>query len=280
MTRIACVQLAPTLGDLEANRQLSVTAVRAAVAAGADVVVLPELVTSGYVFRTVEEAAAVAITPAHPLFGEWADAAAATSAVVVGGFAEQGTDGHLYNSAALVDPSGVRAVYRKTHLWDEEKTFFTPGPDLPPVVETRVGRIAVLICYDLEFPELTRAAALGGADLITVPTNWPLGPRPPHERAPEVTIAMAAARVNHVAIACCDRTGTERGQQWTEGTSIVDENGWVVSAVGAGTGTATADLDLTLSRDKGMTVLAHALDDRRPELYAALTAPLVKSRPD
>lgn len=140
-------------------------------------------------------------------------------------------------------------------------------------MQTRVGALAVLICYDLEFPELTRAVALAGAELIVVPTNWPLVPRPPHERAPEVTIAMAAARVNHVSIACCDRTGTERGQQWTEATTIDDQNGWVLATAGTGVSTASADLDLALARDKTLTLLGDAFDDRRPELYTALTQP-------
>jgi len=271
MTRVSCQQLAPRIGDFAANAAMSVAAIRESVAAGADVVVLPELATSGYVFTSPAEAQTVAITRAHSLFTDWADAAG--SAVVVGGFAEQGDDGRLYNSAALVDSTGVLAVYRKTHLWDREKLFFTPGPDLPPVVQTRVGALAVLICYDLEFPELPRAVALAGAELIVVPTNWPLVPRPPQERAPEVIIAMAAARVNHVGIACCDRTGAERGQEWTEATTIVDENGWVIATAGTGAGTASADLDLALARDKTLTLLGDAFGDRRPELYTALTEP-------
>ncbi len=271
MTRIACRQLAPKVGDFAANRAMSRAAITESVAAGADIVVLPELVTSGYVFASQEEAESVSVRPDHPIFAEWA--AAAGSALVVCGFAEQGDDGLIYNSAACVDSSGVLAVYRKTHLWDREKLFFTPGPDIPPVVDTRVGRVAVLICYDLEFPELTRGVALAGAELIVVPTNWPLVPRPQGERAPEVIIGMAAARINHVAIACCDRTGVEREQEWTEGTTIIDENGWVVSTAGAGVGVATAELDLVLSRDKTLTLLGDAFGDRRPELYAALTAP-------
>ena len=85
----------------------------------------------------------------------------------------------IYNSAAVVDSSGVRAVYRKTHLWDRERLIFTPGAELPPVVETAHGRIGVLICYDLEFPELPRSLALRGADLICAPVNWPLIDPPP-----------------------------------------------------------------------------------------------------
>jgi 5-aminopentanamidase len=264
VTRIACRQLAPRLGDLAANRELTLGAIREAVADGADIVVLPELATSGYMLASPDEARAVAIGPDHALFSEWARAAGA--ATVVGGFCEAGAGGRLYNSAAVVDASGVRAVYRKTHLWDREKLVFAPGAEPPPLVDTAHGRIGVLVCYDLEFPELTRALALAGADLLAVPTNWPLVERPPGERPPEVVIAMATARVNRMFIACSDRTGTERGQEWTEGTHIIDEQGWVAAAGAA----ATADVDLSRARDKVLTEHADALGDRRPELYSAL----------
>ena len=72
-----------------------------------------------------------------------------------------------------------------------------------------------------EFPELTRSLALAGTQLLLVPTNWPLVPRPEGERPPEVVIGMAAARVNRMAVACADRVGLERGQDWTGGTTIV-----------------------------------------------------------
>jgi predicted amidohydrolase len=270
VTRVVCRQLAPRIGDLAANRDASLRAIAEAVEAGADVVVLPELVTSGYVFERAEEALAAAIPRTDPLLGEWAQAAARGGAVVVGGFCERGEDGHVYNSAALVDGSGVRAVHRKTHLWDREKLWFRPGDRPPPVVDTAAGRIGMLICYELEFPELTRQLALAGAELLAVPTNWPLVERPPGERPPEVLIGMAAARVNRMFVACCDRTGAERGQEWTGGTTIIDEAGWVV-ATQTDVGPASADLDLERARDKRLTDLCDALGDRRPELYGALT---------
>jgi 5-aminopentanamidase len=272
MTRVVCQQFAPQIADLPANRERSVRAVAEAIDAGADVVVLPELVTSGYVFESTDEAAAVAITPGHAVFTEWAAEAARGPAVVVGGFCEQGDDGLLYNSAAVVDRSGVLGVYRKTHLWDREKLYFQPGAHAPRVFDTPAGRIGVLVCYDLEFPELTRLLALGGAELIAVPTNWPLVDRPAGERPPEMQIAMAAARVNRVFIACCDRTGTERGQEWTAGTAVIDEAGWVIARQ-TEEGPAGAEIDLALARDKRLTDLCDALGDRRPELYRPLTAP-------
>lgn len=275
MTKVVCDQLSPRIADFEANQRQSVLAIRRAAQAGADIVVLPELVTSGYVFDSRAEAESVAVTPTHPIFADWS--AAAEDATVVAGFCEKGDDGNLYNSAAVVDRTGVLAVYRKTHLWDREKLIFEPGDGPPPVVDTRVGRIGVLICYDLEFPEMTRTLALAGAELIAVPTNWPLVPRPPHEHPPEVIIAMAAARTNKVFIACCDRTGAERGQQWTEGTAIIDESGWVIATT-TSNAPASVDIDLTLAKDKALTELSDVLQDRRPELYANVVAQRSKAR--
>lgn len=268
MSRVACAQLAPSIGDLDANVEVSTAAVRRCVAAGADVVVLPELVTSGYVFASQDEAQSVAVSRDHAVFDGWA-AELAPGGVVVGGFCEQGDDGLLYNSAAVVDATGMRGVYRKVHLWDREKLFFTPGGDHPPVVETVHGRIGVVVCYDLEFPEWTRTVALAGADLIVVPTNWPLVERPADERPPEVVIAMATARVNHVAVACCDRAGVERGQEWTRGTTIIGADGWVLAATQE-EADICVELDLPASRDKKLTEHAHLMDDRRPDLYAGV----------
>ena len=272
MTRIVCQQLSPRVGEFETNRTLSLNAIAAAVQERAGVIVLPELMTSGYVFQSAQEAASIAIGAGDPLLREWAAAASRGDAIVIGGFCERGDDGKIYNSAAVVGGSGVIGVYRKVHLWDREKLWFTPGDAPPQVFDTPQGRIGVLVCYDLEFPEMTRTLALAGAELIAVPTNWPLVDRPAGERPPEVTIAMAAARVNRVTIACCDRVGTERGEEWTGGTSIVDENGWVVASQ-TERGSAKALIDLTKSHDKSLTRLADVLGDRRPELYGAVCEP-------
>src|ERR1700753_4024534 len=98
MTTIVCQQVAPRVADLQANRRLSLSAISDAVAAGADVVVLPELVTSGYMFESAEEAASVAISPDDPLFEQWA--AEAGDAVVIGGVAARGGDGVTLHRAA------------------------------------------------------------------------------------------------------------------------------------------------------------------------------------
>lgn len=270
VTRIACLQLDPVFGDVTANRNLTVTAIRDAVSAGAEVIVLPELVSSGYVFRSQQEAAAAAVATNSDLIGAWASEARRAGAVIAAGFCELGEDGRLYNSAALFDGTGLRALYRKLHLWDREKLFFTPGGELPPVIDTPFGRIGLMICYDLEFPELTRAVALAGAQLLLVPTNWPLVDRPDGERPPEVLIGMAAARVNGMAIACADRVGVERAQEWTGGSAIINSDGWV-AAESRDRGMVLVDLDLGAALDKRVTDNADLFTDRRPEFYGAVT---------
>jgi 5-aminopentanamidase len=266
VTRIAAVSCDPQIADLEANRRLTAAAIRATVRAGAELIVLPELVTSGYVFTSREEAASVALAADDALFGEWSRLAGAGPSVVIGGFCEHARDGTLFNSAIAVDGDGVLAVYRKTHLWDREKLVFAAGDEEPPVLDTPVGRVGMLICYDLEFPEMTRALALRGAEVIAVPTNWPLVERPADEHPPEVIAAMAPARANRVFIACADRSGVERGIRFTGGTSLIDESGWVLAETREA-GMACADADLARARAKAIGDRNHAFDDRRPELY-------------
>ncbi|MCV7346423.1 nitrilase-related carbon-nitrogen hydrolase [Mycolicibacterium rhodesiae] len=265
MTRIACAQIDPAIGALAANVELSTGAIADAVAHGADVVVLPELATSGYMFADADEARSVALRPTDPAFDAWR--AAAGDAIVIGGFCELGDDGLLYNSAIALDRDGVIATYRKTHLWDREKLIFTRGAALPPALKTRHGAIAVMVCYDLEFGEVTRQVAVDGVELIAAPVNWPLFPRPEGERPGEVITAMSTARLNRVVVAVCDRAGVERGQPWTQGSVIVDPDGWVVAEVGPGPGLAIADVDLFATHDKTLTEYVDLLSDRRLDLY-------------
>ena len=274
MTRVCCQQLDPVVGDLDGNRELALAAIAEAVEHGADVIVLPELTTSGYMFESAEEAASVALDPDHEILREWGAAASANGVIVAGGFAERGEDGRTYNSAAVFDPTGLRTVYRKLHLWDREKLWFAPGEQPPPVIDTAVGKLSVIVCYDVEFPELTRMVALAGTQLLVIPTNWPLMERPDGERPAEVVIAMAAARGNRMAVACADRTGVERDQSWTGCSTIIGADGWVAAekagAEALTRGPVTADLDLDIALDKRYTELADVFADRRPSLYGAL----------
>ncbi len=266
--RVACAQLALDVERPQDNLRATVEAIAAAARDGAQVVVLPELASSGYVFADVEEVSGAAEDRSGPSVTAWADAAAAHGVVVVGGFPERASDGSLHNTAVLVDPSGPRAFYRKAHLWDREQGMFVPGDEAPPVVSTAVGQIGLMICYDLEFPEWVRLAALSGAELICAPANWPWFQRPDGERPVEIVKVQANASVNRVAIAVCDRVGTERGVSWLGGSVIVDADGYPQTAPSLGQEAhLTADVDLAATRTKGLGPSNDVFDDRRTDLY-------------
>jgi 5-aminopentanamidase len=236
--------------------------------AGARIVLLPELVTSGYVFESADEARALAQPVDGLALSEWADEAALARAVIVGGFAELGEDGGVYNSAAVVGLDELLAVYRKTHLWGHEQLCFEPGAEAAPVVLHAV-RPDRHRGYDLYFPELTRGLALGGADLVAVPANLPLFPRPEGECPVETALAQATAHVSKVWVAVCDRTGPERGVEWTGASCIVDPDGRLAARPvdGYGEGILYADCDLGLARDKAWGERNDVVGDLRPDLY-------------
>ena len=274
MTVVAVCQLGLAVGEVESNRAAAAAAIAESASHGAELVVLPELCDSGYVFTGEAEARTLA-TPAtdSPTLHDWQALAARHSTAIAGGFCELGEDGLVYNSAAFAGPDGVLAVYRKAHLWDAEKLVFTPGDAPPPVVDLPFGRVALMICYDLEFPEWVRLAALAGADLIAAPVNWPAMPVPAGERPCDVVRVQAEAGMNRVFIAVADRCRAERGVSWVGGTVIVGPDGYPL----AGPVTAdrqavlTAPCDLAQARDKALSTRNDVLTDRRPALYGPVT---------
>ena len=268
-TVVACCQLAPKIGDLAYNRTLTERAIRSAAYQGAQVVVLPELVQSGYLFADRDEALSLSETVDGPIVRLWMTLAKELNIVVVGGFCERLAGDELANSAAMIDAQGLRAVYRKAHLWDGENEIFSAGNDAPPVTDTVHGRIGMLICYDLEFPEWVRLPALAGADLLCAPVNWPDGPRPLTERPAEVVRVQANASVNRMFIAACDRHGHERGVGWVQGSVIVDADGYPLAgpAEQGGEQILLATLNLAEARNKRISARNDLHRDRRPPLY-------------
>ncbi len=268
---VACCQIAPDVTDPGGNAELARDALATAIAQGAQIVVLPELVNSGYVFESQAEARAAAQPADGELLAGWAREAARGDALVIGGFCELAQDGRVFNSSALVGPDGVLAVYRKLHLWGEEPRWFERGERPAQVVETSHGRIGLAVCYDIEFPELTRGLALQGAELIAIPTNWPRDPEPPDGRPVLLSLAAMTAYLNRAFVAVCDRCGTERGVEFQGGSSIAGCDGSLLAGpVGdRGTSTLHAECDLARARDKRTGPHNDAFADRRADHYVA-----------
>ena len=254
---------------LDVNRNLDMVG-RHLDGAEADLIVLPELFTSGYFFRSKADLARVVEpTPGGPTTERLEAWAKSTGATIVAGLAER--DGEtFYNSAVIVSPSGYEGTYRKVHLYYEEKTLFAPGDRGFGVYELtdRSGhtyRLGVMVCFDWYFPEAARTLALKGADIIAHPSNLvrPDCPRSMPIRALE----------NHVFTVTANRYGAEtNGREETltfiGQSEICDPDGQILlRAEETGDLFGSVEIDPTTARDRQLTAHNHLFGDRRPALY-------------
>ncbi|MGH7643143.1 MAG: nitrilase-related carbon-nitrogen hydrolase [Candidatus Dormibacteria bacterium] len=278
LLKVAACQYAPRLGDREGNADRGARWIARAADAGAELIVLPELASSGYAFASETEAAAAAEERTGLCLTRWGESCHRLGVFVAAGFCEQGPSGR-YNSAALIGPDGLIGVYQKAHLFYDEQSYFEPGDSGFPVFELPFGKVGMLVCYDLWFPEAARVLALAGADVICVPTNWVANfrRRVADERGWIMGnyASVAVATQNQVFVVAADRIGTEREVEFIGGSCIVGPEGWLLAGPAARTDEALllADLDLrqaTARRQR--TPRNHGFSDRRPALYGELTA--------
>ncbi|WP_328468921.1 carbon-nitrogen hydrolase family protein [Actinoplanes sp. NBC_00393] len=256
---VAGLQAAGVPGDVEANHVQLREAAGKAAAAGAGLLVTPELFLTGYdIGDRVRELARL------DLIGMVRQIAREAGIAIVAGIPESsGSDTKvLYNSAIVVDERGeVLARHRKTHLFGGlDRRYFTPGDKLVTMVELHGVRIAVLICYDVEFPETVRAAAANGADLIAVPTAQ----MTPFAFVAEHVI-RARAWENQVYVAYVNHDGREQTLEYVGRSSIVAPSGDVLASAEHGDHLlmATIDTDIVARARADNPYLA----DRRFDLY-------------
>lgn len=274
---VAAVQSDPQVGLENKNANVGATLCQIAEAAGngARLVVLPELASTGYSFDTREEAYAHAESvPDGPTCAAWIQAAAEHDIYIVAGIAE--SEGvKLYDTAVLIGPEGYIGRYRKTHLWNREKLIFTPGSEYP-VFDTRIGRIGLLVCWDIWFPEVARILTAQGADVICSVNNWVWTPPPLFDDAGNCMasyLTMGASHANSVPIVAADRVGQERGGKFLGCSLITGVNGWPIDGIADAEAETIkyADLDIVASRS---AVVWGALNDlprdRRTDLYDQL----------
>ncbi|MCC3701959.1 nitrilase family protein [Rouxiella badensis] len=268
---VACLQMEPVFGDTERNIATSISMIEQAAAQGARLMVLPELCNTGYVFASRAEAFALAETiPGGPSTRAWCNCAAQLNVYLVAGITEREGES-LYNSAVVIGPEGFIGRYRKVHLWGDEALYFEPGNLGFPVFKTRIGTLGCQICYDCWFPESFRMAALQGAEIVCVPTNWvPIPGQDPHREAMANILVMAASHSNSLYIAAADRVGTERGQPFIGQSLITSYTGWPVAGPASVTQPEIVIATVNLAdakRHRNWNDFNQVLKDRRPETY-------------
>ncbi len=174
---ITLVQMDVILGEPKENFARAASLISAARQRGSDLVVLPELWSTGYDLERAESHASVLTGRARRTswFSRFAALAKANRVWLTGSLLEAQADGKYYNCMPLYDPVGaLKAAYRKVHLFRlmDEDRYLAPGQDTA-LLDLPWGRAGLAICYDLRFPELFRRYAVNGAQLILIPAEWP-----------------------------------------------------------------------------------------------------------
>lgn len=269
---VAALQLESQVGETEANVQRSIAWLDQAANGGARLAVLPELCNIGYPPASRAEALQLAEGLSGPTLEAWCAWSRRRDAYLVAGFCERHGE-RCYNSAAVIGPEGVWGVYRKAHLFHREKEIFDPGDKGFPVFELPFGRLGVLICYDLRFPEAVRCLALGGADVIAVPAAWvTLKGRRHDERgfSMQAYCAMAHASMNQLFMICASSVGPFGETAFLGGSLIVGCDGWPLAGPASTTDEALIAASICpaeAQRAKQRNPYNHTFGDRRLDLY-------------
>lgn len=242
-----------------------------------DLVVLPELMNTGYVGGRDKIFGERLIQAAEHVPGPFANGlcrlAKALKVHLICGLAEchPQIPGTLYNSAIVIDQNGeLLSVYRKLHIPSEEKHYFAAGHDFG-VVDTALGRLGVLICADIRFPETTRILSLLGAEILICPQNSPSGSPYPAETVS--FLAAARALENRSYVVTVNRVGDEHGLHFSGHSAAADPTGHLIAA-------SDSDQEAVIYADLSQqTFLQNRafypyFADRRPNLYGPLLDPV------
>jgi predicted amidohydrolase len=262
--KVGFYQFRPLFGKTEHNCQKILDALENV---NADLIVLPELALSGYYFKDKNEALNHAEDPGvSKSLNLLIDLAKNNNMYLVVGFAEkQGKQ--CYNSAALIGPNGIEHIYRKVHLFNEEKFCFDAG-DTPFIVNDINGvKIGIMICFDWVFPEVARVLAIQGAQVICQPSNLVL------TFCQQTMLARCVE--NKVFAITANRYGIDKRPQgslkFTGKSQIVAPGGKLLHrAVSQREALFITEINPKDADDKMITEHNGVLSDRRPEFYSLL----------
>jgi 5-aminopentanamidase len=273
LPRTVCgVQTHVTFADTSANLERMLQWLDHSDTAGADLVVFPECMLSGYCYSSLDEAMPHTQSIPGPATQAIESICRSRSMFVAFGMLEATADGHVYNSCPLIGPEGVVGVYRKIHLpYLGIDRFVKQGESLYRAHDANGMKIGIHICYDGSFPESSRCLALDGADLLILPTNWPPGADTFAKYLPN-----ARALENNVYFMSVNRVGTERGFRFIGNSRICDPNGNpMADAAHENEQVLRATIDLAKARNKRLIRVPkeHVIDrwaDRRPSYYGSI----------
>jgi predicted amidohydrolase len=257
-------QFHPRFGKIKNNLVTIISALNDTIA---DLIVLPELALTGYYFRDRDEVMELAENPYRSSHVESLIALCKEkSFYLVTGFAEKADD-RCFNSSLLLGPEGIVSIYRKIHLFNEEKKWFDPG-DTPIEVHTiKDVKIGMMICFDWIFPEVSRILSLQGADILCHPSNLVLN----YCQSAMITRCLE----NHVFSITCNRFGHDKRShgeiKFTGKSQIVAPKGELIyRSPSQREELIVVDIDPEIAREKMITPANDIMKERRTEFYSNL----------
>ncbi|MBP5749515.1 MAG: carbon-nitrogen hydrolase family protein [Firmicutes bacterium] len=274
---VSCVQMEPRAADYEYNVAKMERFVEDIMEKrpDTDLIVFPELCTTGYVCTNAEFDEMTRTAAEDPSVRRLGALAKRYGAAIVYGFSERDPDDAsiLYNAAAILGKDGsLQGTYRKVHPFDTEKKWCTAGSEYP-LFEADFGKFGVMICWDTAFPEVARTYALKGAELLVVCTNWEIaqtGDLPMDTAADWDLVTRARAFDNTLHLVSANRVGNDRGLGFFGHSNIVDPVGNVIEALNDPVeGVIFASLDLGITEIRRRDYYTN-LADRRPDTYGEL----------
>ena len=264
------MQTLAKLGDYDFNLTLCRRHVDEAVRQGAELVVFPECMDTGYLFDSAQHCQALAErVPGGPFADGLAELAKTYGIYVASGITERGAvAGKIFNSGILFDRKGeVCLRYQKQFLATHDQNWFSFGECGNPVVDTDLGRLGLLICFDGRIPEIARSLSLQGAEVLIDMANF-------FAMDQAEMWGPARAYENGVWLVAATKSGYERSIYYPGGSMIVDPLGRVTAKIPYDThAIAVADIDLDLAHEKRIYAANDKFADRRPEIYSALLQP-------
>ena len=274
--KIAGVQMNPIILDKKKNLDTCLESVKTAVGSGARLIVFPEAALTGYCFANLEEAIPLAETVPGPSTERILALCQSSKTFVIVGLIER-EGNRYYNTAVLLGPQGLIGKYRKLHLPYLGIDRFLNHGDLPlTALDTEIGRIGIGICYDLSFPEHSRALALEGVEIVVNITNWPGRATDPNF----TRLVHVRAYENAVYYLAVNRVGVEREWSFFGSSMAADPSGASVALAKENEEEIFyVEIDPTVARQKHYIVIPGELEidrmrDRRPEFYGELVEPL------
>ena len=231
MAKIALAQFNSVLNDVYANRNKMVSMINEAAANDANIIVFPELFSTGYNLDLIEDRIFdMAEGDDGPVVAAARAEARAKGIWVIIPIAYR-DGGRIYNSAVIINDHGdIVNVYHKNNLWDKEQKYFGYGCHDYRVFDSPFGKFGVIICYDVDFPETSRTLALAGAEIIFVPAAWATT----HRNLWDIFLPSRALE-NTVFVAGINRTGTEGDVTYFGDSKVFDPTGELIARAGENT---------------------------------------------